>query len=45
MSSEIEEIQNEEVEALVSIYEGDENFKQISSKVYQYKVKRINRNT
>lgn len=38
MSSEIEDTQNEEVEALISIYEGDDNFKQISPKVYQYKV-------
>lgn len=32
-------MQNEEIEALSSIYEGDENFKQISPKVYQYKVR------
>lgn len=38
-SPEIEEMQNEEVEALISIYEGDDNFKQISPKVYQYKVR------
>lgn len=36
-SAEIEEMQNEEVEALISIYEGDDNFKQVSPKVYQYK--------
>ena len=40
-SEEIEEMQKEEVEALISIYEGDENFKQISPKVYQYKVSRV----
>lgn len=28
-SAEIEEMQNEEVEALISIYEGDDNFKQV----------------
>lgn len=38
MSSEVDEIQNEEAEALISIYEGDTNFKQISPKIYQYKV-------
>lgn len=38
MSSETEEMQKEEIESLTCIYEGDENFKQISPKVYQYKV-------
>ncbi|XP_064459774.1 RWD domain-containing protein 4-like [Ornithodoros turicata] len=33
-----EELQQEEVEVLQSIYDGDENFKQISSTVFQYKV-------
>lgn len=32
------EQQLEEVEVLTSIYEGDENFKQVDSKTYQYKV-------
>lgn len=36
--SEIKEMQDEEKEALISIYEGDQMFKQISDSVYQYKV-------
>lgn len=32
-----EELQEEEREALISIYEGDETFKQIDSVTYQYK--------
>lgn len=32
------EMQSEEQEALVSIYEGDDNFKQTAPKVFQYKV-------
>lgn len=38
MSSEMTEMQGEEAEALISIYEGDDHFKQISATVYQYKV-------
>lgn len=38
MSSEMAEMQSEEQEALVSIYEGDDNFKQTAPKVFQYKV-------
>lgn len=30
--------QTEEIETLASIYEGDENFKQISGNSFQYKV-------
>lgn len=33
-----QEIQDEEREALLSIYEGDEAFKQVSPTVFQYKV-------
>lgn len=32
------ELQEEEREVLLSIYEGDENFKQIDKNVFQYKV-------
>lgn len=32
------ELQEEEREVLLSIYEGDECFKQVSSNVFQYKV-------
>lgn len=32
------EQQAEEIEVLKSIYEGDENFKQVDAKTYQYKV-------
>lgn len=31
-------LQEEEREALLSIYDGDEAFKQVSSTIYQYKV-------
>lgn len=37
MSDDAEQ-QAEEIEVLKSIYEGDENFKQIDAKTYQYKV-------
>lgn len=37
MSDDAEQ-QLEEIEVLKSIYEGDENFKQINNKTYQYKV-------
>lgn len=33
-----QEIQDEEREALLSIYEGDEAFKQVAPTVFQYKV-------
>lgn len=36
--SETKELQDDEREALVSIYEGDENFHQINSTTFQYKV-------
>lgn len=36
--SENEELQKEEREALQSIYEGDEQFKELSPNVFQYKV-------
>lgn len=32
------ELQEEEREVLLSIYEGDENFKQVDKNVFQYKV-------
>lgn len=32
------EQQEEEIEVLLSIYDGDPNFKQISPSTYQYKV-------
>ncbi|KFB37093.1 AGAP010019-PA-like protein [Anopheles sinensis] len=35
--SEAKELQNDEREALVSIYEGDSAFKQVNSETYQYK--------
>ncbi|XP_050078559.1 RWD domain-containing protein 4 [Anopheles maculipalpis] len=35
--SETKELQNDEREALVSIYEGDSAFKQVNSETYQYK--------
>lgn len=37
MTDDLEQ-QLEEIEVLKSIYEGDENFKEINSKTYQYKV-------
>lgn len=37
MSDDAEQ-QAEEIEVLKSIYEGDENFKQLDAKTYQYKV-------
>lgn len=37
MSDDAEQ-QAEEIEVLKSIYEGDENFKQVDCKTYQYKV-------
>lgn len=36
--SENEELQNDEREALQSIYEGDDEFKELNKAVYQYKV-------
>lgn len=39
MSSEVKEQQDEELEALVSIYEGDDAFKQINPTTFQYKVR------
>lgn len=36
--SESNELQDDEREALVSIYEGDESFHQINSTTFQYKV-------
>lgn len=38
MSEEAKEAQNDEREALVSIYEGDNAFKQVSPTTFQYKV-------
>lgn len=38
MAEECLVLQEEEREALLSIYDGDEAFKQVSSTVYQYKV-------
>lgn len=36
--SNAKELQDEEKEVLISIYEGDSAFKQVSETVYQYKV-------
>jgi len=36
--SEVQELQDEEREALISIYEGDAAFKQINPTTYSYKV-------
>lgn len=36
--SEVQELQDEEREALISIYEGDAAFKQINATTYSYKV-------
>lgn len=38
MAEEIKQMQDDEREALDSIYEGDEAFKQSNSTTYQYKV-------
>lgn len=38
MSGECKELQDEEREALASIYEGDDMFKQINPTTFQYKV-------
>lgn len=38
MAEECSVLQEEEREALLSIYDGDESFKQVSPTVYQYKV-------
>lgn len=37
--SEVQELQDEEREALISIYEGDAAFKQINATTFSYKVK------
>lgn len=39
MDEECSVLQEEEREALLSIYDGDEAFKQVSPTVYQYKVR------
>lgn len=39
MSEETKEAQNDEREALISIYEGDNAFKQINPTSFQYKVR------
>lgn len=36
--SEVQEMQDDEREALISIYEGDTAFKQVNPTTYQYKV-------
>lgn len=38
MSSELKEQQDEEREALISIYDGDSAFKEINPTTFQYKV-------
>lgn len=38
MSEEVKELQDEEREALVSIYDGDKAFKEVNPTTYQYKV-------
>lgn len=42
--SEVQELQDEEREALNSIYEGDAAFKQINATTYSYKVIYCNHN-
>lgn len=39
MSAELKEQQDEELEALVSIYDGDNAFKQVNPTTFQYKVR------
>lgn len=41
MSEEVKQMQDDEREALISIYEGDEAFKQINPTTFQYKVSSI----
>lgn len=38
MSEEVKQMQDDEREALISIYEGDTAFKQINPTTFQYKV-------
>lgn len=38
MSEEVKQMQDDEREALISIYEGDAAFKQINPTTFQYKV-------
>lgn len=38
MSEEVKQMQDDEREALISIYEGDEAFKQVNPTTFQYKV-------
>lgn len=38
MEDEIKQLQDDEREALISIYEGDDSFKQVNPTTYQYKV-------
>lgn len=38
MSEEVKQMQDDEREALISIYEGDDAFKQVNPTTYQYKV-------
>lgn len=40
MSESTIEAQNDEREALVSIYDGDNSFKEVDPKTYQYKVRK-----
>lgn len=42
MSSEVKEQQDDEREALVSIYDGDNAFKQLNPSSFQYKVISVN---
>lgn len=37
-NEEVKQMQDDEREALVSIYEGDESFKQVNPQTFQYKV-------
>lgn len=41
MSEEVKQMQDDEREALISIYEGDDAFKQINPTTFQYKVSTV----
>lgn len=40
MSEEVKQMQDDEREALISIYEGDDSFKEVNPTKFQYKVNR-----
>lgn len=45
MSEEVKQMQDDEREALISIYEGDDAFKQINPTTFQYKVSMVEPST